>query len=117
MQDNFKKALIICYSRCEHLILTESVKKILTIFFLVVISIQFLPVKEMGKCLFDNQFVEEEVYKKSIEKSASLEPGNDLINFDLSPQHLPLQQNNRQPRKTALHKPPITDIVTPPPNA
>ncbi len=39
-------------------------KKIITIFFLLVLGIQILPIKAMGKTLYDNNFVEEEVCKK-----------------------------------------------------
>lgn len=92
-------------------------KKFFTITFLLIICIQFLPIKEMGKCLFDNTFVEEEVCKKGIEKSKSTEPGKDLIFFDLAPQIVYIQGQPISRRKTALHKPPITDIIAPPPNA
>ena len=91
-------------------------KKIVTILFLLIISIQFLPIKQMGKCLFNNQFVEEEVCK-NIEKSKSTEPGKDLICFDFTPQSFYVETVIFSSRKTALHKPPITDIIAPPPNA
>lgn len=92
-------------------------RKFFTILFLLIISIQFLPIKQMGKCLFDGQFVEEEVCKKGIEKSKSTEPGKDLICFVLAPPYVYLQEEVFTRRKTALHKPPITDIIAPPPNA
>ena len=92
-------------------------RKFFTILFLLIISIQFLPIREMGKCLFDGQFIEEELCKKGIEKSKSTEPGKDLICFNLAPQYVYLQSENFCRRKTSLHKPPITDIIAPPPNA
>jgi len=92
-------------------------RKFFTILFILIISIQFLPIKQMGKCLFDGQFVEEEVCKKGIEKSKSTEPGKDLIFFNLSPDAIYVEAENFSSRKTALHTPPITDIIAPPPNA
>jgi hypothetical protein len=71
----------------------------------------------MGKCLFNNQFVEEEVMKHGIEKCKSTEPGKDLIFFDLAPQYVYIKGELFSRKKTALHKPPITDIIAPPPNA
>ena len=92
-------------------------KKFITIFLLTIISIQFLPVKQMGKALFDNQFVEEEVCKKGVEKSAGIEPGSDLLFFDLRPNYTSMVAVEYILINTALHKPPVTDIVAPPPNA
>jgi hypothetical protein len=92
-------------------------RKFFTISFLLIICIQFLPIKEMGKCLFDNQFVEEEVCKKGIEKAKSTEPGKDLVFFELSTQYIYIQGQCFSREKTSLHKPPITDIIAPPPNA
>ncbi len=76
-----------------------------------------MPIKQMGKALFDNQFVEEEVCKAKIEKCKSLEPGKDLIFLDFAPQYVYVERQQFCIRKIALHKPPITDIIAPPPNA
>ena len=43
-------------------------KKLITIFLLSVLCIQCLPVKEMGKCLFNCDFTEEETCKKVVDK-------------------------------------------------
>ncbi len=69
----------------------------------------------MGKCLFDNTFIEEEMAKKGIEKPT------ELIQ-ELIQQHICLQQSISSSTvffnvNTKLHTPPITDITTPPPNA
>lgn len=101
----------ICFSNLR------PVKKIISILFLVIVSIQFLPIKQMGKCLFDNQFVEEEVGKVQMEKFKTTEPGKDLICFNLAPDAIFIERIVFSNHSTALHKPPITEILTPPPNA
>ncbi|MEO6406399.1 MAG: hypothetical protein ABIY51_12005 [Ferruginibacter sp.] len=89
-------------------------KKILTILFLFIISIQCLPVKEMGKCLFNNQFLEEELAKKGIEKPACCKE----FVFSVSTQLNLINDENvvYSNNKTLLLSHPVADITTPPPN-
>jgi len=50
-------------------------KKIISIFLIIIISIQCLPVKELGKCIFESSFIEEDICDKSLEKKE----GNDFL--------------------------------------
>jgi hypothetical protein len=92
-------------------------KKIVAILFLLIVSIQFLPIKQMGKALFDNQFVEEEVCKHGVPKSSGISAEQELLIFDLTPQFIVVERCRVLPANTALHQHPVTDIVAPPPNA
>lgn len=92
-------------------------KKLVTILFLLIVSIQFLPVKQMGKALFDNKFVEEEVCKHGISKPSGISAEQELLIFDLTPHFFVVEQSRELPANTALHQHPIADILAPPPNA
>lgn len=92
-------------------------RKLISIIFILIISIQCLPIKEMGKCLFDNQFVEEEVCKGGMEKAKNFQVIKDVAFTEFNMNFINLVDDHIARRKTALHKPPITDIVAPPPNA
>ena len=90
-------------------------KKLFSILFLLIISVQFLPVKEMGRCLFDNTFIEEEMAKKAIEKPADQVKELLCNNICLpQPTHTATVFFNVN---TKLHTHPVTEITTPPPNA
>ncbi|MEP6712419.1 MAG: hypothetical protein ABJA37_08390 [Ferruginibacter sp.] len=90
-------------------------KKIFSIILLLIISIQFLPVKQMGKCLFDNQFIEEEMAKAGIEKPTDLE--KELIEYNISLHPHIFISTAFFTVNTKLHTHPVTEITTPPPNA
>ena len=89
-------------------------KKTLTIFLLFIISIQCLPVKELGKCLFDNTFVEEECCKADIQKKAI--EIKDLL-FYAMPPAVAAEPPVFAVHNTELHDSPSADVTTPPPNA
>ena len=94
------------------------VKKIITIFFLFIISIQCLPVKELGKSLFDNTISEEELCEKGIDKKQL--PDN-CKEFYLDHTALPANAFHNIKRffkiDTDLFAAPPADVSTPPPNA
>ena len=91
-------------------------KKFSAILFLFIISIQCLPVKELGKCLFDNSFVEEEVCKKGIDKKADpiKELFADCFNATVDIKEDRTCFNNAT---DDLLPSPARDVTTPPPNA
>lgn len=91
-------------------------KKALTIFLLFIISIQCLPVKELGKCLFDNTFVEEECCKGDVHKKLVIEV-KDLLFYTIPESPAAEPQSFLAVRSTELHDSPAADVTTPPPNA
>jgi hypothetical protein len=94
------------------------VKKIITIFLLFIICIQCLPVKELGKCLFDSSFVEEDVCGKSLEKKETKDFHKEFDFINDSPLLIFNQTSSFYSRKnTDLFVSPVTDVTTPPPNA
>jgi hypothetical protein len=94
------------------------VKKIITIFLLLIICIQCLPVKELGKCLFDSSFVEEDVCGKNLDKKETKEFHKEFDFINHSPIIISSQTSSFYSRKnTALFVGPVTDVTTPPPNA
>lgn len=101
-----------------NLLSLRRLKKIITIFLLLIISVQCLPVKELGKCLFDSSFVEEDVCVKSVDKKETKDyhkefyftTYSEIIASDL-------QFSLFSRKNTALFLGPVTDVTTPPPNA
>jgi hypothetical protein len=91
------------------------VKKTLTIFLLFIISIQCLPVKELGKCLFDNTFVEEECCKGDVKKQMA--DIKDLLFYSMPESPAVEPQSFFAIHNTELHDSPAADVTTPPPNA
>ena len=90
-------------------------KKFFSILFLLIIIIQFLPVKEMGKCLFDNTFPGEEMAEKVIDKS--FDPVKELSYQRICLTQLTAVTTEFFSVNTKLHTHPVTEISTPPPNA
>ncbi|MEO6537131.1 MAG: hypothetical protein ABIT07_12250 [Ferruginibacter sp.] len=90
-------------------------KKFFSILLLLIISIQFLPVKEMGKCLFDNTFPGEEMAEKGIEKS--FDPVKELLYQRICLTHLTPVTTVFFSISTKLHTHPDIEITSPPPNA
>lgn len=93
-------------------------KKIITIFLLFIISVQCLPVKELGKCLFDSSFVEEDVCGKSVDKKETKDFSKEFCATSFSE----LIKFSRTPVKfckknTNLFLSHVVDVTTPPPNA
>lgn len=92
-------------------------KKLITIFLLFIISVQCLPVKELGKCLFDSSFVEEDVCGKSVDKKETKDYAKE---FYFTPyteiKTSSLQGTIYSRRNTVLALGPVTDVTTPPPN-
>ena len=93
-------------------------KKLIAISFLFIISIQCLPVKELGKCLFDNSFVEEELCKKGIDKKANADLSKEFITAFLNAGFTKVKTNSYFSNKVdGLLPSPTKDVTTPPPNA
>ncbi|MFC4263086.1 hypothetical protein ACFOWM_09365 [Ferruginibacter yonginensis] len=93
-------------------------KKLAVIFLLFVVALQCLPIKELGKCLYDNTFVEEEICKKGIDKSAIID-FTKLLSVTQFADHYFIDNDQTffYTANTLLYPSPIKDIHTPPPNA
>ena len=93
-------------------------KQIITLILLIIISIQCLPVKELGKCLFESSFVEEDVCGKSLDKKETKDFSKEfcvtgffeLIKFSGTPSTFCKKNTN-------LFLSHVVDVTTPPPNA
>ena len=93
-------------------------KQIITIFLLFIISIQCLPVKELGKCLIESSFVEEDVCGKSLDKKETIDFSIEfcvtgffeLIKFSGTPAVFCKKNKN-------LFLSHVVDVTTQPPNA
>ena len=93
-------------------------KKIISIFFLFIISVQCLPIKELGKSLFDNTITEEELCEKSIDKKQLSDNCKEFYS-DSTPLQANPQNNKTRFFNTHadLFAAPLADVTTPPPNA
>ena len=93
-------------------------KKAITIFLLLIISIQCLPVKELGKCLFDSSFVEEDVCGKHLDKKETKDYDKEFCLTAYTEQITSLIRTSfYRSKNTSLFLGPVTDVTTPPPNA
>lgn len=69
----------------------------------------------MGKCLFDNNFIEEEMAKKEVAKPIDLV--KEFLDYSIcfpQPNYIATVFFNVN---TKLHTHPVTEVTTPPPNA
>jgi hypothetical protein len=90
-------------------------KKIFSILFIAIICIQFLPIKQMGKYLYDNTFIEEEMAKKEVKAPAGII--KECIAYQTNfPQSIFITTTFFS-SNTVLLSHPISEITTPPPNA
>ncbi len=94
-----------------------AMKKLIGIFLLGLMMIQLLPIKEVGKLLFNNQIVEEHPgdagdFSKSVKELKFCKQMNDALKFD--PQlFLSILQYNLF---AEIPSSPAVEIHTPPPN-
>ena len=92
-------------------------KNFLSIFLLVIISIKCLPLKELGKCLFESSFVEEDVYNKSIEKKEGKDCTKEFFTINNEAQILASIAKYYSTENIALYTNPFADLSIQPPNA
>lgn len=91
-------------------------KKIISIFLLIIISIQCLPVKELSKCIFESSFVEDDVcnsVEKKEVKDFSKEFFSSDYNVETTLSHIVLVHHEH----ISLYKNPFADLSIQPPNA
>ncbi len=102
----------------QSVIFAAIVKKLITIFLLLIICVQCLPVKELGKCIFESSFVEEDVCDKSVDKKETKDYSKEFCFNDYF-HLLNASEKSKQFRKlnTHLFSCHVADVTTPPPNA
>ena len=90
-------------------------KKAITIICLIVLCVQLLPVKQLGKYIVENQWAEEEVCKQGAGKVLDFtkQPGIDMYNLFV-PVHT--VKNWAFVIDDGLVQAPLRTIVVPPPN-
>ena len=90
-------------------------KKVITIFCFIVLSAQILPVKQLGKCIAENQWAEEEACKQGAGKVLDFtrQPGVDMYNLYV-PEHM--AKSWLFVIDVGLVQAPLRTIVVPPPN-
>ena len=91
-------------------------KKIISIFLLIIISIQCLPVKELGRCIFEGSFVEDEVCN-SVEKKEIKEFSKEFFSSDYNVEPTLSLIILVDTENINLYKNPFADLSIQPPNA
>ena len=90
-------------------------KKVITIFCFIVLSAQILPVKQLGKCIAENQWAEEEACKQGVGKVLDFtrQTGVDMYNL-----YVPVHTVKSWVFviDDGLVQAPLRTIVVPPPN-
>jgi len=90
-------------------------KKAITIFCIIVLSVQLLPIKQLGKCFAENQWVEEEGCKQSTGKELDL---TKYLGAELTTLCAPvlIVKNWAYVLNDGLVQAPVRTILAPPPN-
>jgi len=96
-----------------------NLKKIIALICLFVLSMQVIPVRQIGAMLFNNQITEEIAHSSDCGKKLSVEKESD--NYILSFNHynisaLSLTNNRSIHAHTVLVKLHVEEVQTPPPN-
>ena len=91
-------------------------KKIISIFLLFIIGIQCLPVKELGRCIFESSFVEDEVCN-SVEKKEIKEFSKEFFTSDYNVETALSLIILLDTENINLYKNPFADLSIQPPNA
>ena len=90
-------------------------KKFASIFLLFIISIQCLPVKELGKCIFEQSFVEDDVCN-SVEKKVIKDFSKEFFSSDYNVEPTFSKVNVYHFASINLYKSPFADLSIQPPN-
>ncbi len=90
-------------------------KKIISIFLLVIISIQCLPVKELGKYIFESSFIEDDVCS-NLEKKEIKDFSNEFLSVEYNIASIIFTTVVYYNDNTDLYKNPFADLSIQPPN-
>lgn len=91
-------------------------KKIISIFLLIIISIQCLPVKELGKCILESGFVEDDICD-SIEKKEINDFSKEFFNPEYNIESILVSTTVYNNDNIVLYENPFADLSIQPPNA
>jgi hypothetical protein len=93
-------------------------KKIIALFCLVVVSIQVMPVRQIGAMLFNNQFTEEITHTADCGKKLPLHKSTDNYLFASMRAALKISTTNGYSiyAQEGLVKQHVAEVQTPPPN-
>jgi hypothetical protein len=92
-------------------------KKIFTIFLLLIITVQTFPITQLSKCFSDKEYVQDDLCEDG-EVEKKFEADSIVFTHDfLSTKTKKLAQNHFPIYSSGLQPHPIVDITTPPPNA
>ena len=89
-------------------------KKLISIFLLFIISIQSLPVKELGKCIFDQSFVEDDI-TNNIEKKEIKDFSKEFFSSEYNAENTLSKVVVYDFESTNLYESPFTDLSIQPP--
>ena len=92
-------------------------KKIISILLLIIISIQCLPVKELGKCIFDSSFIEDDICNKSLEKKEIKDFSKEFFSLDNNIESIVSITAVYYNQNIGPYKNPLADLSIQPPNA
>jgi hypothetical protein len=92
-------------------------KKIISVLLLIIISIQCLPIKELGKCIFDSSFVEEDICNKSLEKKEVKDFSKEFFSTEYRIEVIAAKTAVYYNVNIDLYKNPSADLSIQPPNA
>ena len=91
-------------------------KKIISIFLLLIISIQCLPVKELGKCIFESSFVEDDIIS-DVEKKEFKDCAKEFFYTEYNVETSFSTSIVYHIKNISLYKNPFADLSIQPPNA
>ncbi len=97
-------------------IFARLMKKIISIFLLIIISIQCLPVKELGRCIFESSFVEDDACN-SVEKKDIKEFSKEFFSSDYCVEPTLSLIILVDTENINFYKNPFADLSIQPPNA
>lgn len=92
-------------------------KKIISILLLIIISIQCLPIKELGKCIFDSSFIEDDICNKSLEKKEVKDFPKEFFSPEYNIESIISSTAVYYNENIDLYKNPFADLSIQPPNA
>ena len=96
-------------------IFARIMKRMIAVFFLVIISIQCLPVRALGKCIFESSFVEEDLCNNSLDKKEFKDFAKVLFANDFNIESFVSSSAVYSKEGIALYKNPIADLSIQPP--
>ena len=78
---------------------------------------QCLPIKELGKCIFDSSYVEEDICTKSLEKKEVKDFSKEFFSAEYNLESVVTKTSFYYNENIDLYKNPYADLSIQPPNA